>query len=55
MPGYPIHANTDIWGPTAGGFDPNRFVNPDTRRGGSDFLSVGRAAAYVSRKAVCCD
>jgi cytochrome P450 len=41
MPGYSIHANTDIWGATAGQFGPYRFVNPDTRRGVSDFLAWG--------------
>jgi cytochrome P450 len=41
MPGYSIHANTDIWVPTVSQFDPSRFVNSDTKRGGSDFLAWG--------------
>lgn len=41
MPGYLIHSNTSIWGPTAAEFDPYRFVNPDTKRGGSSFLAWG--------------
>jgi cytochrome P450 len=42
MPGYSIHANTDIWGPMyLSQFDPYRFINPDMKRGGCDLLARG--------------
>lgn len=44
MPGYAVHHSTRIWGPTAGEFDPCRFVAPETKkekRSGRDFLAWG--------------
>lgn len=41
MPGYAIHYNKDIWGPTAHSFDPYRFMSAETKRTGSNFLAWG--------------
>lgn len=43
MPGNSIHSNTNVWGPSAGVFDPYRFVqsrNP-VKNAGNDFLAWG--------------
>lgn len=43
MPGYAVHHSTRVWGPTAGEFDPHRFVAAETKSSGrrERFLAWG--------------
>ncbi|KAH7123176.1 cytochrome P450 [Dactylonectria macrodidyma] len=45
MPGNPIHTNTSVWGPTAGAFDPYRFMPQESgdrkARDPSSFVAWG--------------
>ncbi|KAK4645511.1 hypothetical protein QC761_202090 [Podospora bellae-mahoneyi] len=41
MPGHAIHYSQSIYGPTARDFVPERFMDPNLKRGGADFLAWG--------------